>query len=65
MRFDENCEIFVKSPGNSTTPILHNVNMQTSHKAYRSFGVTECAQKHTYYEIDSIDMLPYFGTAAQ
>jgi len=33
MRFDENCEIFVKSPGTSTTPILHNVNIQTSHKA--------------------------------
>ena len=28
-------------------------------------SVNECAQKHTYPGIDSIDMLPCFGTEAQ
>ena len=42
-----------KSPGNSTTPILHIVNIQTVHNTY-SIGMNECGQKHTYYGIDLI-----------
>ena len=52
-----------KSPGNSTTPILHIVNIQTVHNTY-SIGMNECGQKHTYYGIDLIGVLPWFGTEA-
>ena len=53
-----------KSPENSTTPILHIVNIQMLHNTY-STGMNECGQKHTYYGIDFIGMLPWFGTEAQ
>ena len=40
-----------KSPGNSTTPMLHIVNIQTVHNTY-STGMNACGQRHTYDGID-------------
>ena len=53
-----------KIPWNSTTPILHIVNIQTVHNTC-SIGMNECGQKHIYYGIDLIGLLPWFGMEAQ
>ena len=49
-----------KSPGTSTTPILPIVNIQCTTPT--AFGLNKCGQKHSYYGIDLIGVLPWFGT---
>ena len=50
----DNWSPWEKSPG----------NIQTVHNTY-STGMNECGQKQTYYGIDLIGVLPWFGTEAQ
>ena len=63
MRFDENCEIFIKS---LETQLLQLYTMQIyKQRTNLDHLVWMNVHRNTYYGTDSIGMLPCFGTEAQ